>query len=239
MSNEKEKQISKQQNAAFILVVYILFFIILFSLTFNNSKKEDKNSMQVKKNININEILKKLENNNYNYNYILNKDNESFELFADKNKFKEVGYYKVEKKLTPFVINNVNKFTVENEKYIKNNNLNIYGDFDNILLNTENILKILKKREIIKKENYKKTYLEISKIKGEELINLYNQLNYTFLDNHLLEDIEVEIKYGDEILSIEFNLTNYQNIIINSKKYFDSKYILKFKNINKINLNSF
>jgi len=202
------------------IIFYFFFFIFLFIFinTGNQTinKEDNKIDNQVEES-SLPFVTKNLENNNYEFKYIINANLEEFD-------------YKGEK------INNKIYINDDTGEYIFNyQNGNLIANENNNILHTElfdiyNIKRIIKSSKLISETKLNET---------NEYIFNYNitnaNLSYILKDNinnlEKINDIKIKTKENKEIKSIEFDLINYESELNNELKVF--KILLEIGDINE------
>ena len=190
------------------IIFYIFFFIFLFIFINTNipttNKKIDTDTQVQESSLPF--ITKNLENNNYNFKYIINSNLNELDYLGSKINNKiiindDTGSY---------------EFNYQNGKLVSLSNTNI---LHTELFDIYTIKRIIKNSKLISETklnetgeyiyNYSITNKNLSEITLKDINNLEN-----------LNDIKIKINKNKEIVSIEFDLLNYESELNNDLKIF-------------------
>ena len=183
------------------IIFYIFFFIFLFIFmnidykTDNNVNKEEKEDIPMISSLPFE--TSNLENNNYNFKYIINCKEQ---VIYDANKNNNLYTFKNNNIIYTFELINGNLTGIEKIDYI---------DFSNIYF----LRQVIKNSKLISETKLNETneYVYTYKIKNNELSNYLNKE----INNDNLSEINIKTDNNKKIKSFKIDLSSYENNICN------------------------
>ncbi len=238
---KKSKETGEKKEVDRTLIFYGIVFalILVLSLTSRLLKNNEKpventppvNTVEKDNKIDIEEMVKVLENNNFDMelsiiadtdilNVIKRKENINKELVSVTCRDETKNYYR----------NNYDIYLIEEESYSLTNNVKFYNDYDDTFISITNILKLIDVSNDsldLKEENYD---IKRYKVSVEDTLKIYNNYKGLNIDKKYNGEDKVDINYKDEkLLGITLDLTSfYKNV---NSDYRSIKYYFTFDNI--------